>query len=135
DRLRLLQEQLAKEGHPIDIAPADASESGEMEQLAERTRASFGKIDVLIYATGTNTPDRSMKRLNHKIWDTLLSVNLNRAYYITSAGLPQMREAGSGHLIYISSVSGLMPDVSGAAYQASKRGLIGLAHAIRVEEK
>ena len=46
-----------------------------------------------------------------------------------------MRKQGGGHLIYISSISGLMPDVSGAAYQAGKRGLLGLAHAIRVEEK
>jgi serine 3-dehydrogenase len=135
DRLRSLQEQLAKEGHAIDIAPADAASSGEMEQLAERTRANFGKIDVLVYVTGTNTPDRSMKRLNPHIWDMMLSVNLNGAYYITSAVLPRMRETGSGHLIYISSISGLVPDVSGAAYQASKRGLLGLAHAIRVEEK
>jgi NADP-dependent 3-hydroxy acid dehydrogenase YdfG len=135
DRLRSLQEQLAKEGHAIDIAPADAASSGEMEQLAERTRANFGKIDVLVYVTGTNTPDRSMKRLNPQIWDMMLSVNLNGAYYITSAVLPRMRETGSGHLIYISSISGLVPDVSGAAYQASKRGLLGLAHAIRVEEK
>jgi NADP-dependent 3-hydroxy acid dehydrogenase YdfG len=46
-----------------------------------------------------------------------------------------MRESRSGHLIYISSISGLTPDVSGAAYQAAKRGILGLAHAIRVEEK
>jgi NADP-dependent 3-hydroxy acid dehydrogenase YdfG len=46
-----------------------------------------------------------------------------------------MRKAGSGHLIYISSVSGLFADASGAAYQASKRGMLGLAHAIRMEEK
>jgi NADP-dependent 3-hydroxy acid dehydrogenase YdfG len=46
-----------------------------------------------------------------------------------------MRERGSGHFIYISSISGLVPDVSGAAYQASKRGLLALAHSIRVEEK
>jgi NADP-dependent 3-hydroxy acid dehydrogenase YdfG len=46
-----------------------------------------------------------------------------------------MRERGAGHLIYIASVSGLFADVSGAAYQASKRGMLGLAHAIRVEEK
>ena len=135
DRLRALQEQLANEGHSIDIAPADASASVEMEQLAERTRASFGKIDFLVYATGTNTPDRSMKRLNDKTWDMVLKVNLNGAYYITSAVLPQMREARSGYLIYIASVSGFVPDVSGAAYQASKRGMLGLAHAIRVEEK
>ncbi len=46
-----------------------------------------------------------------------------------------MRNARSGHLIYISSISGLIADVSGAAYQASKRGVLGMAHAIRMEEK
>ena len=135
DRLEALQQQLAKEGHAVDIAPADASVAGDMEQLAERTLAKFGKIDILVYNTGTNTPDRSMKRLNRHIWDTILSVNLNGAYYITGAVLPKMRETGSGHLIYIASVSGFVPDISGAAYQASKRGLMGLAHAIRFEEK
>jgi serine 3-dehydrogenase (NADP+) len=46
-----------------------------------------------------------------------------------------MREVKSGQLIFISSISGLAPDVSGAAYQAAKRGVVALAHAIRVEEK
>jgi NADP-dependent 3-hydroxy acid dehydrogenase YdfG len=46
-----------------------------------------------------------------------------------------MREARDGHLIYVASISGHTPDISGAAYQASKRGMIGLCHAIRVEEK
>ena len=76
-----------------------------------------------------------MKRLNQDIWDMMLSVNLNGAYYATRAVLPAMRERGSGHLIYVSSISGLTPDVSGAAYQAAKRGILGLAHAVRVEEK
>jgi NADP-dependent 3-hydroxy acid dehydrogenase YdfG len=65
----------------------------------------------------------------------MLTVNLNGAYYITQAVLPGMRQRGAGHIIYIASISGIVPDVSGAAYQAAKRGLIGLAHAIRVEEK
>jgi len=135
DRLRSLQHQVVKEGHSLDIAAADAANANEMEQLAERTRDQCGKIDVMVYVTGTNVPDRSMKRLNPKIWDMMLSVNLNGAYYITSAVLPAMRQAGAGHLIYVSSISALVPDISGAAYQASKRGLLGLAHAIRVEEK
>ena len=135
DRLRSLQQQVVKEGHSVDIAAADASNAAEMEQLAERTRDQCGKIDVMVYVTGTNIPDRSMKRLNPRLWDMMLSVNLNGAYYITNAVLPAMRQAGAGHLIYVSSISGLVPDVSGAAYQAAKRGLLGLAHAIRVEEK
>jgi serine 3-dehydrogenase len=135
DRLRRLQDELAKEGYPIEISPADTSSAAEMEQLAQRTRQHFGSIDILVYAAGTNTPDRSLKRLNPDIWDMMLSVNLNGAYYITRAVLPAMRERASGHLIYVSSISGLTADVSGAAYQAAKRGLLGLAHAIRVEEK
>ncbi len=135
NRLRELQSSLAKEGHAIEIAPADASNAGQMEELARKTRALLGDIDILVYVTGTNVPDRSLKRLTAGIWDMMMSVNLNGAYYITRAVLPSMRERGSGHLIYVSSVSGLFADVSGAAYQASKRGLLGLAHAIRLEEK
>ena len=135
DRLRELQQQLEKEGHRIAIAPADAADASQMKKLAEKTNETLGPVSVLVYATGTNTPDRAMARLNPGIWDMMLSVNLNGAYYITDALLPSMRERRSGHLIYISSISGLMPDVSGAAYQAAKRGLLGLSHAVRVEEK
>jgi serine 3-dehydrogenase len=76
-----------------------------------------------------------MKHLSIENWQTTLDVNLNGAYYITRAVLPGMRARGSGHLIYVSSIGGIYPDASGAAYQASKRGLLALAHATRIEEK
>jgi NADP-dependent 3-hydroxy acid dehydrogenase YdfG len=106
-----------------------------MEELAKTTRQRLGEIDILVYATGTNILERYLPRLTPALWDTMIDVNLSGAYYATHAVLPAMRERGSGHLIYIASISGHTPDVSGAAYQASKRGMIGLAHAIRVEEK
>lgn len=135
DRLKDLQVSMASEGRTVETFAADAADPSQMERLAQYTHERLGEIDIMVFATGTNVPDRSMKRLTTGIWDTVVSVNLNAAYYITRAVLPAMRERGAGHLIYISSVSGLVPDVSGAAYQASKRGLLGLAHATRVEEK
>lgn len=135
DRLQQLKAELAKEGAAIETLTADASKAAEMERLAQITRERIGEIDILVYVTGTNTPDRSLKRLTADIWDMMIAVNLNGAYYATRAVLPHMRERGAGHLIYISSISGQVPDVSGAAYQASKRGMLGLAHAVRVEEK
>ena len=135
DRLQQLKAELAKEGAAIETLTADASKAAEMERLAQVTRERIGEIDILVYVTGTNTPDRSLKRLTADIWDMMIAVNLNGAYYATRAVLPHMRERGAGHLIYISSISGQVPDVSGAAYQASKRGMLGLAHAVRVEEK
>jgi serine 3-dehydrogenase len=135
DRLRKLQSEMSGEGFMVEIFPGDASKPGDMERLAQQTKEKLGPIDILVYASGTNTPDRALTRLSPPVWDRLIGVNLNGAYYATSAVLPSMRERRAGHLIYIASVSGMVPDISGAAYQASKRGMIGLSHAVRVEEK
>jgi NADP-dependent 3-hydroxy acid dehydrogenase YdfG len=135
ERLQALQDELAGENIDIGISMADATNPAAMDELAARTVELFHKIDILVYATGTNTPDRAMMRLSTKTWDEVMGVNLSGAYYATRAVLPAMRERKSGYLIYIGSISGMVPDISGAAYQASKRGMLGLAHAIRVEEK
>jgi serine 3-dehydrogenase (NADP+) len=135
DRLQSLKDELAREQHDITARRADASKVEDMQQLAQAALEQFGRIDILVFASGTNTPDRAMERLTPEIWNSLIDTNLNGAFYATHAILPSMRKAGSGHLIYISSISGLLPDVSGAAYQASKRGVLALAHAIRMEEK
>lgn len=128
-------EGLAREFPSIETIPADASRASDMQKLAQHVIGKHGHIDIVVYSAGTNIKDRSMKRLNPELWDMMVSVNLNSAYYITHAVLPSMRERRAGHLIYVSSVSGLTPDVSGASYQAAKRGLVGFAHAVRVEEK
>lgn len=135
DRLQDLQDELAEENIDIGISIADASNAAAMEDLAARTVEQFEKIDILVYVSGTNTLDRAMAKLTAKSWDEVICVNLNGAYYATRAVLPAMRDRKNGHLIYIASISGLVPDLSGAAYQASKRGMVGMAHAIRVEEK
>jgi serine 3-dehydrogenase len=135
DRLQSLKEELAREQRDITVRRADASSVEDMQQLAQVALEKFGRIDILVFASGTNTKDRAMERLTSEIWNSLIDTNLNGAFYATHAILPSMRKAGSGHLIYISSISGLLADVSGAAYQASKRGVVALAHAIRMEEK
>lgn len=135
DRLQSLREELAEERIEIAIRQADASRLEDMEQLAVETLAKFGKIDIVVYASGTNTPERSMERLQPDVWNSILDINLNGAFYLSHAVLPSMRFAHSGHLIYVSSIAGISADLSGAAYQASKRGMLGLAHAIRLEER
>jgi len=135
ERLQELKDSLAAEGHAVEIHAADARDAAAMAELAAATRQKLGPIDILVYATGTNTPDRSMKRLRPPIWDELIRTNLDGAFYAAHAVIEGMRERGGGHLVFISSISGRAPDASGPAYQASKHGLIGLAHAIRLEEK
>jgi serine 3-dehydrogenase len=135
DRLRELEQEAAGAGFGVKVQAADASKADEMKRLVDDTEDNLGTIDILVYAAGTNIPARALSVLNPETWDMMLNANLNGAYYATYAVLPGMRAAGGGLLLYISSISGLMADASGASYQAAKRGLVGLAHAARFEER
>ncbi len=129
DRLREMEAEVGQ------IVEGDAKDAASMERAAALAAERFGGVDILVYATGDNIPDRSMSRLTTEIWDHMIQVNLSGAYYASRAVLPGMRARKAGLLIYISSKSAVIPDESGAAYQAAKTGLRGLAQAIRVEEK
>jgi len=135
DHLQSLKDELATERLDITIRQTDACRLQDVQQLTHETLARFGRIDIVIYACGTNTPERTMERLQPDVWNSILDTNLNGAFYVSHAVLPSMRSAHSGHLIYVSSIAGVLADLSGAAYQASKRGMLGLAHAIRLEER
>jgi serine 3-dehydrogenase (NADP+) len=131
DRLAQLREEVSG----IEIHRADVARRAGAEGLIAAALERFGRIDILVYAAGDNIPARAMNVLAPETWDHMLAVNLTGAFDCTRAALPAMRAAGGGLIVYISSISAHVPDVSGAAYQAAKRGLAGLAHATRMEEK
>jgi NAD(P)-dependent dehydrogenase (short-subunit alcohol dehydrogenase family) len=68
-------------------------------------------------------------------WDRVLSINLTGAFNTVQAVLPYMRAQAGGLIILFSSVSGRWGDLSGAAYQASKHGILGLCQATMIEER
>jgi NADP-dependent 3-hydroxy acid dehydrogenase YdfG len=135
DRLQAMQSQLAAEGVTVAVRKTDAVNLDEVMALIEGVVTEHGRVDIAVYATGTNTVDRAMKVMSPATWGTVLETNLTGAFFLSHAVLPCMRKAGAGHIIYVSSTAGAIADMSGAAYQASKRGLLGLAHAIRLEER
>ena len=95
-----------------------------------------GRVDILVYATGTNIPDRGLEVLSGDTWDMMVATNLTGAFYCTKAVVPVMRRQEEGGLIiYVSSVCVQKPDASGVSYQATKHGLSGLAHGTFAEEQ
>src|ERR1700722_12402283 len=96
DRLLGLQRECGAE-----IFVADATDPAQMNRLAEETSRRLGPIDIMIYATGTNTPDRHITRLTPAVWRDLISTNLDGAYFAAQAVLPAMRARKSGQMIFI----------------------------------
>jgi NAD(P)-dependent dehydrogenase (short-subunit alcohol dehydrogenase family) len=138
-RAGLLQEvgeQITAETGSVTLGvPCDVRDREQVQGLIHLTRAQFGRLDVLVYATGTNIPDRSLERLTPGTWEMMLGVNLTGAYHCTQLALPVMREQGGGLIIYVSTGAVKRADVSGVAYQAAKCGLDGLAGGAMAEEK
>jgi NADP-dependent 3-hydroxy acid dehydrogenase YdfG len=65
----------------------------------------------------------------------MIETNLDAAFNLTRAVVPPMRAAGAGLIVHIASIAARRPDLSGLAYQASKAGVLALAHATMEEER
>ena len=124
---RQLVESGAFRAHALDVGDAAGAARLVKEVSAE------GPIDVLLLAAGLNIRDRALEELTPDSWDRLIRTNLNGAFYLTRAALEPLR-AARGCVIMIGSVSGSWPDQSGAAYQASKAGMLAFARAAGFEE-
>lgn len=135
ERLRSWQDEVRARGGEADSRLCDVTDRAQVDRLVSETLARFGCIDLMVYCAGTNIPERAMDVLQPKTWEAMLAVNLTGAFHCTRAVLPAMRDRENGLIVYISSIAVHLPDLSGAAYQASKHGLSGLAHATRLEEK
>ncbi len=114
-------------GHELDVADREA-----VHVLARRLTAR-GPIHAVVVAAGTNLAERSLDHLTPEAWDMMVAVNLTGAFNVVHALLGALREV-RGDIVLIGSVSGSWPDPSGAAYQASKAGLLAFARAAGFEE-
>ena len=130
-----LEELATQIGDDALVCPTDVEDSAQVETLIQKTIDTFGRVDILVYATGTNIPDRSLENLSYETWNMMISTNLTGAFHCTKAVLPVMRQQKAGLIIYLSSGCVQSPDVSGVSYQASKCGLSGLAHGTFKEEQ
>jgi NADP-dependent 3-hydroxy acid dehydrogenase YdfG len=132
DRLEALAAQI---GDSALVCATDVADTDQVERLIQQTVDAHGRVDILVYATGTNIPERALEVLSYETWNMMMATNLTGAFHCTKAVLPAMRRQGAGLIIYLSSGCVQMPDVSGVSYQATKCGLSGLAHGTFKEEQ
>lgn len=119
-------------GSAVHAHELDVTDRAAVEDFAGTVMAG-GRVHILVVAAGTNLPERSLGALTPEGWDQLIAVNLTGAYNVVRAFLSSLRQT-RGDVVMIGSVSASWPDPSGAAYQASKAGMLALARAAGFEE-
>jgi len=113
----------------LDVASED-----QVRELASRTKAEFGGIDVLVNVAGVGVAgDIADTTLDD--WRWILGVNLRGPINTISVFLPGMIERGSGHVVNIASVGGLVGVPGLGAYCTTKFALVGLSEALSYEAR
>jgi NADP-dependent 3-hydroxy acid dehydrogenase YdfG len=117
---------------PAIVIAADAADAAALDAALAPHAAA---IDIAVNSVGTNIVGRAFGELTPASWAGMVDANLNAAFNLTRALVPGMRARKQGLIIHISSVAARKADRSGAAYQATKAGVVALTHAVMEEER
>ena len=94
------------------------SEDSWRTAIAE-TVSRFGKLDILVNNAGIYRTD-TVENTSTEQWDQVMDINVKGLFLGTKAAIPELRNAGGGSIINMSSVAGLVGDHNSTAYTASK---------------
>jgi dihydroanticapsin dehydrogenase len=113
-------------------AAIDISDDMQCDAVVASAIKDFGTVDILVNNAGVNLPGVFHEVTNETI-DRTLSVNIKGAMYLTRAVLPAMLKQGSGSIVNMSSVNGLVSEPFLSVYSASKGAIVMFTRGIALD--
>ncbi|MGM9590403.1 MAG: SDR family NAD(P)-dependent oxidoreductase [Faecousia sp.] len=135
DRAREEADRLNQDGCRVRCVYNDAKKPETFLSMVAEVVADAGRIDVLVNNFGTSDPRKDLDFL-HTDADVFLdtiSLNLGSVFLASQAAAKQMARQGGGSIINISSVGGVVPDISQVAYGTGKAAINYLTKLIAVQ--
>jgi NAD(P)-dependent dehydrogenase (short-subunit alcohol dehydrogenase family) len=108
------------------ITQLDAGSESEVEALVEKAVADHGGIDIVFANAGISGGMAGIFEQTSADWQEVLQVNLIGPFLLIKYAAPHMKARGGGSIVCTASVAGLRAGAGGAAYSASKAGVISL---------
>jgi len=129
DRLDQARKQI---GDSVLAVQGDITHEQDIQRLVDTTLKELGQVDILINNAGTFTGG-PLHETDAEAWDRVFNINMTGVFQLTRRVLPSMVEQGSGSIIHISSILGIVAMPQTAAYNASKGALNQFSKSIAVE--
>ena len=129
-------DKLNSQGFNVKYVYNDASKPESYISMTEEVIKDAGRIDVLINNFGTSNPGKDLDFSNTDVdvfLDTV-NINLKSVFMASQQAIKYMAKQGGGSIVNISSVGGLVPDISQVAYGTSKAAINYLTKLIAVHE-
>jgi NAD(P)-dependent dehydrogenase (short-subunit alcohol dehydrogenase family) len=133
--LEALQKEFNRLGARCESIVADLTQRDAVQQVWTQATQAFGHIDILVNNAGMGSgPNfKPVEEYDDHLWETILYVNLTVPYLFSKKALPSMIERKDGRIIMTASVNSKIGLLYGAAYAASKHGLLGLMRTLAIE--
>ena len=119
DEGRATETSIAESGGRALFVNLDVTSEDSWNSAVQSTVSSFGKLDILVNNAGISHR-AGVEQTTSEAWDNVMDVNVKGVFLGTKAAIPEMRKAGGGSIINISSIYGMVGSVTSAAYHASK---------------
>src|SRR5215211_3058917 len=133
EKLQQLAAEIQNEGGEAIAIPVDVNVSAEIDVMVQTALDLYERIDILFNNAGFGAMDWFEELESERHIETLVSVNLTGTMLVTRAVLPDMLDRGSGHIINMASVAGLIASPLITTYSASKHGVRAFTDALRRE--
>ena len=111
--------EIAEMGGDALYVHLDVTNEDEWDAAVQSAVARFGKLDILVNNAGIWRRGHVLETSSDQ-WDDIMDVNAKGVFLGTKAAIPEMRKAGGGSIVNISSTAGLVGSKTSAAYSASK---------------
>lgn len=131
DRLRRVKGACVLDA-PVEVLPLDLSRSDTLPAAAGRAERLFGPVEVMIHNAGVAQRARAVET-REEVERRIMETNYFGAVILTKALLPGMLERGRGHLVVVTSLTGLFGLPLLSTYAASKHALHGYFESLRAE--
>jgi short-subunit dehydrogenase len=134
DKLEAVAEEIFNLGGSAHVHPADLTDLADIDRMADEVLRAHGHVDILVNNAGKSirrSVDRSYDRFHD--YQRTMALNYFAPVKLILDLLPEMREAGSGHIINISSIGLQINTPRFAAYLASKAALDAFSRSIGPE--
>jgi NAD(P)-dependent dehydrogenase (short-subunit alcohol dehydrogenase family) len=125
--LAAVEKEVSAMGVPVRAVAGSVAETEVCNKLVETCVGEFGGIDVMVNNAGI-VRDRTLLKMSDEDFDEVIAVNLRGPFLCTRAAALAMREQNSGHIIQITSASGLVGNFGQTNYAAAKAGLMGMMY-------
>jgi NAD(P)-dependent dehydrogenase (short-subunit alcohol dehydrogenase family) len=133
--LETLRKEFSRLGVRCESIVADLTQRGAVERVWSQATQAFGHIDILVNnaGMGSGANPKPVVDYSDDTWETMLYVNLTVPYLFSKKALPSMIDRKYGRIIMTASVNSKIGLLYGAAYAASKHGLLGLMRTLAIE--